>query len=127
MTHLSRNRLDKETEKELINKLSLALNHVKNAADMSSLLTNLLTDTERLMIAKRLAIITLLDEGLPDAHIAEVLHVTRITVAKMRYYNEARGNGFSLALSRLKSVKPFEEFKQMLLSLATYSARAAGG
>ena len=127
MPHLSRNKLSKKTEKELIENLNFVLTSIKNSDSMLLFLGALFTDTEKLMLAKRLAIIILLEDELPDSQIADILHVTRITVAKMRYYYEARGQGFKVALDVLKKQQQFDNFKRMLISLARYSVRAAGG
>ncbi len=127
MPHISKNKLSKKTEKELINSLDLVFTTIQNNNEMSSFLNVLLTDTERLMIAKRLGVIIFLEEGLNDSQIADILHVTRITVAKTRFYKEAHGEGFQLALKILKQRKEYEAFKKTLISLARYSIRAAGG
>jgi len=79
------------------------------------------------MLAKRLAIIVLIKEGLPESHIADILHVTRITVAKMQLFYEARGKGFDIAIKKLEDQKKLESFKKLLMSLARYSIRAARG
>lgn len=127
MPHVSRNRLSKKIEQELTGKLNQVLTILNSSDEMFAFLEALLTETERLMLAKRLATIILLNEGLPDSQIAEILHITRITVAKMRYYNKARGQGFNIALAKLEKQKQFFVFKKMLLSLARYSIRTAGG
>ena len=79
------------------------------------------------MLAKRLAIVILLKEGLSDSQIADILHVTRITVAKMQLFYEARGKGFDIGIKKLDEQKRMESLKKLLLSLARYSVRAAGG
>lgn len=127
MPHISRNKLDKKLEKELIGNLNLVLTEIKNGDEMLTFIKSLLTETEKLMLAKRLAVIILLEEGLPDSQIAQALNITRITVAKMRYYNEARGQGFKIALAQLEKQKKYNSFKKLLVSLARYSIRAAGG
>lgn len=127
MPHVSRLKLTKEAEKELINNLSTVFTLINSNKDMLSFLNALLTPTEKLMLAKRLAVIILLEEGLPQSHIANTLHVTRITVAKMQLFYEARGEGFKVALDILKKQKMYNDFKKHLLSLAGYSIRAAGG
>ena len=127
MPQVSRNKLSKKTEAELTKNLNLVLSKIEGSDDMVVFLQALLTNTEKLMLAKRLAIIVLLEKKLPDTQIAEILHVTRITVAKMRYYYEARGKGFKIALKKLEEQKQLDKFQNLLFSLARYSVRAAGG
>jgi uncharacterized protein YerC len=127
MPHVSKIRLSKETEEELIRALNLVFARIGSGDEMFAFSNALLTDTEKLMLAKRLAIIVLLDQNLADAQISESLHVTRITVSKMRYFYEARGEGFRIALKKLEEQKQLKSFQKLLISLTKYSIRAAGG
>ncbi len=94
---------------------------------MHDFLLALLTPTERLMLAKRLAIIILIKEGLPESTIANTLHVTRVTVSRMQLFFEARGQGYEIALKKLDEEKALQEIKSLLIKLAAYTVRAAGG
>lgn len=127
MPHVSRYKLPKKIEAELISKLNLVLTHIGKNDEMVGFLDALLTPTEKLMLAKRLAIIVLLEQRLPESKIADILHVTRITVAKMQLFYEARGAGFKIALRKLEEQKMLDDFKKLLISLARYSIKAAGG
>lgn len=127
MPHLSRNKLSRKTEQEITEKLVLILTTTTRTKEMTELLNSLITPTEKIMLAKRLAIIVLLEDGTPEAQVAQILHVTRSTVAKMQLFYEARGKGFKIALKKLEEQKQLESFKKLLISLARYSARAAGG
>lgn len=127
MPHVSRWKLPKEEERNLISALRLVLARLNKDEEMEIFLKSLLTNTEQLMLAKRLAIIVLLEEGLTESQIAEALHVTRMTVAKMRYFYESRGKGYRLALSILARKKQLEEFKKLLFSFLKYATKAAGG
>lgn len=127
MPFVSKNKLPQRTEAELLKNLNLVMTQIHNSDDMVMFLQALLTDTEKLMLAKRIAIIVLLEEKLPDSQIASILHVTRVTVAKMRYFYDSRGRGLKIAVNKLEEQKQLEGFKKFLTSLARYSARAAGG
>lgn len=127
MPHISKRKLSLKAEKALITNLNSVLTRIGDSQEMVGFIHALLTPTEELMIAKRLALIILIEEGMNDSQIADTLHVTRITVAKMRYFYESRGKGFQIALKKLHEQKQFKNFKSLLVSLASYSARAAGG
>ncbi|MDP3941142.1 MAG: Trp family transcriptional regulator [bacterium] len=127
MPHISKYKLDKAAEHRLIKTLELVLSKITKEEDTSAFLLALLTPTERIMLAKRLGIIILLKEGLPESRIASTLHVTRITVSRMQLFLEARGKGYELAIEILKKEKVMEDLKILLLKLAGYAARAAGG
>lgn len=127
MPHVSRNKLSPKVEKDLIHALDVILTKISREEDLNIFLLSLLSPTERVMLAKRLAIVILLKEDLPDSRIAETLKVTRVTVSRLRYYIESRGKGYDVALNILKDEKIIQEIKTALIHLARYSVRAAGG
>lgn len=127
MPHVSRIKLEKNAEKKLIDTMKLVLSKISETEKMNLFLDSLLTSTEKLMLAKRLAVVVLIKEGLNDSQIASSLHLTRITVTKMRYFLEARGEGFETAIKILHSEKIYNDFKKLLEGLAKYTIRAAGG
>jgi len=128
MPFVSKYKLPLKTETELIESLNLVLSSISKRDEMLKFLNSLLTDTEKLMLAKRLAIIVLIKEGLGDSAISEALHVTRITVTKMRYFYESRAKeGYDVALSKIENDKFLQGAKRVILALADYAGRAAGG
>lgn len=128
MPQVSRHKLPKTVEEELIRNLNLVLATISKHEEMLSFINALLTNTEKLMLAKRLAIVVLITEGFIDSQIADKLNVTRMTIAKMRYFLEARGQeGYKIALLKIATDKSLQQFKKFLLSLARYSIRAGGG
>ncbi|HSW47680.1 MAG TPA: Trp family transcriptional regulator [Candidatus Saccharimonadales bacterium] len=127
MPHVSRNKLSFQTEQQLTDTLDLVLSKLTRKESVKDFLLSLLTPTERIMLAKRLAIIILIKEGIPQSQISQTLHVTRITVSRLELFLEARGKGYELALEVLKDEEALKEFKSMLLKLVGYTARAAGG
>lgn len=127
MPHVSRYKLDKKTEEELIKNLKIVFGKIVKPEEITMLFSSLFSSTEQLMFAKRLAIVVLLNEKIPESQIADILHVTRVTVEKMRLFLETRGEGFNIALKKLEEEKMLQEFKKFLIKLARYSIRAAGG
>lgn len=127
MPHVSRIPLKKKEEEKITQALISVVTHLGNTSQTQELMVSLLSPTERLMLAKRLAIIVMLDSGLPESHIASSLHVTRVTVSKMRYLKEKNPAGFSQAIKILEREKLMKDFKKFLIDLAGYSVRAAGG
>ena len=69
MPHVSKKRLDKRQEKELIRNFELVLTKISNDSQMHDFLGSLLTPTEKVMLAKRLAIVVLLKEEIPQASV----------------------------------------------------------
>lgn len=127
MPHVSRIKLPIKEEQELIKALKICFMRIDKSEKMDKFLDSLLSETEKVMLAKRLAIVVMLKENFPESDIANSLHVTRVTVERIRHYLEAHWEGFEFALEALEKDKRLEQFKKILISLAKYSIRAAGG
>ena len=128
MPQVSRNKLLPNEEKGLIESLNLVLSGISKREEMLRFLNSLLTDTEKLMLAKRLAIIVLIKEGLKDSEISKSLNVTEMTISKFRYFFEARGKvGYDIALNKIENDKFLQGVKRVMLALADYAGKAAGG
>lgn len=127
MPHVSKFKLSKKSEEQLKRTLDLIFSKLTKEHETRSFLTSLLSPTEKLMLAKRLAIIILLNEGFSQTEIAGALHVTRETVSRVQLLYEMRGEGYDLALQKLKDEKLMEEVKGLLVEIVRYSIRAAGG
>lgn len=127
MPHLSKKELKPKERKELLFSFRTVLRKINKDEEVELFLVSLLSDTEQLMLAKRLAIIVLLKENIPDLVISDILGVTRETVARIRDKLEIKGDGYIIALKKLEEEKVLKVFKKFLISLARYSIRAAGG
>lgn len=127
MPHVSRNPLSPQVEKEVVENLNLIFSSISRGDEMASFLDSLLTTTEKVMLGKRMAIVILIEEGMKDSEISRMLHLTEVTVAKMRLFYEARGQGFKIALKKLDEQKRLKAFKNTLLSLAEFVGKAGTG
>lgn len=127
MPQVSKYALDKKVEEELCNTLDLVISKLGNTDNVKTFLLSFLTPTERIMLAKRLSVIILLNEGIAHEHIAQALHVTRVTVARMQLFMESRGEGFEVIFEIIKNERVLKELKSALLKLVAYTVRAAGG
>jgi uncharacterized protein YerC len=127
VSQVSHYKLDKETERELLHTIHLVLAKLTREEAVDGFLQTFLTETERTMLAKRLAVILLLKEGFSDTEIAQSLHVTRVTVSRLRYFYEARGAGFNVVFRIVENEQVMNQLKSILLKTAGYAVRAAGG
>lgn len=105
VSQVSRHKLTAKAEKDILRALTLVVTKITKENDADTFLLAFLTSTERMMLAKRLAIILLLNEGFSDSEIANSLRVTRVTVSRLRYFYEARGAGFEIAFRILENDK----------------------
>ncbi len=126
MPHLSPRELDPRTKKEILQVFAMVLGKLNNN-ETKEFLFSILSETERIMLAKRLAIITLLQEGIDDAAISEALGVTKITINRMQLFLNLRPRGFEIARNKINEDKIMQELKKVLVDFASYSLSAASG
>lgn len=83
MPHISSKKLNQKILEELFDKLFSILSKGERKGLLSSVVNELVTSTEKIMIAKRLAIILMLTSNIPHERVAQVLQVSPTTVSKM--------------------------------------------
>lgn len=83
MPHVSSRKLDKTVSKRLWNQLIGTLKDAGKRSAIDGISNELFTYTEKIMFAKRLAIILLLDKGLPQHVISDKLKVSASTVTRI--------------------------------------------
>lgn len=84
---------------------------------MRNFLDAFFSSTEKVMLAKRLGVAYLLDEGVNEEKISEVLSLGRPTISRMRLWLLSEGAGYRIAINILKKNERFEEFKQVFLDI----------
>jgi uncharacterized protein YerC len=114
MPHISRQFLEKKREKELVRVLIENLTKKGNPKSRSSLCWELFTGVERLMLAKRLAIICLLGDGVPFEQISKELKVSSSTVARL--WARMQQGKFKRTIQAVKKNK-IDEFVGSIFSL----------
>ncbi|OGD95596.1 hypothetical protein A3F02_02435 [Candidatus Curtissbacteria bacterium RIFCSPHIGHO2_12_FULL_38_9b] len=112
MPQVSRKPLDRETANRLFESFFRAIG-LLNRQDAEVFLNDLLTRTERVMLAKRLAISILLDAGKTYQHIKELLNVSQSTITAVGKTLELSG-GYRRAIEKLKKSERWKEFWQEL-------------
>lgn len=83
MPHISSKKLKKETLNKLYNEFGKAFEKSAKKSETKFFLGDLLTKTEKIMLAKRFAIIYLLSQSVPISYIAESLGMSYSTVFRM--------------------------------------------
>jgi len=82
MVHVSKRRLKKQYLERLFNQLAISV-HTSSKRKTGALLRDLLTDSEQVMLAKRLAVILMLYEGHSCYRIWKTLNMSSSTVRSM--------------------------------------------
>ena len=126
MPHVSKKLLDLTTQKQITDTFELVLAKM-NKDETNAFLFSLLSETERLMLAKRLAIAVMIRSGVEQDSIVEALCITKETVNRTDLSLLKRTKGFEIAFKKISEDKIMQEIKNRLLKLASYSIKAAGG
>lgn len=84
MPRVSTRRLDKNIEQEIVANLDWLVSQLKSEEQANLFLQFVLTREERLMLAKRLAVLFLIHKGYHYSDIAEALKITPATISKFR-------------------------------------------
>ena len=116
MTRISKYALDKNLEKEIFSIFWSSLSQLRTANDTSAFFSDLLSDTEEMMLAKRFTIALLLKRGRKPIEIARILHVSFSMIRSVNeWINKASPSMNAVILSAEKS-QEFEKFFDTLES-----------
>jgi uncharacterized protein YerC len=83
MPHVSRHKLDPKLRNKILAKFIKILISAKDSRSLTLILDELLTSTEKVMLAKRLAVIAMVSSDIPHERISQVLKLSPTTVAKL--------------------------------------------
>lgn len=131
MPHLSKRKLDKKTEK-LLNDSLFDLFSNLSKSEAQKLLSTLLTNTERLMVSKRVGASLLIGENISESKIADVLKLSTETVYKFTLIIKAGDKTtWDFVLHKLEKWQEFSTLKEALKSaslkaLKTFSKGMSG-
>jgi len=118
MSHVSKKKLKKDALRSIHGRFSDTLTKLKTKKQVNYFLDELLTETERLMLGKRLAIICMLSEGVTTYRIEKVLGVSISTVVEMkRKYRDCQYDFIESIYKAKSNHKEFWEDINTLLRL----------
>lgn len=103
MPKISRNKLDKTAYDFINSSLIAALTGLSEKKDIESLMDSLFTRTERLMLAKRLAVAVLLEKGLSYKKISGLLKVSSVTIGFVRNRIMKNSSSYARLLGKISS------------------------
>ncbi len=112
MPHISSKKLSRENLDRLYREFANALQKSEKKSQMAFFLNDFLTHTEKIMLAKRFAVIYLLYQDVPASYISESLHMSPATIARMsvRYEN----GKYSSLLKAVKDQNIWEILEKIL-------------
>ena len=114
MPQVSRRILNQKTQDKIFSLFisSIIICNSKNLA--TSLVKDLFTPSERIMLSKRFSIAYMLNEKYDYDSICEILRVSRTTVGCVSNWLKEKGEGFRIVI---KKIKNDEKMKQILNDL----------
>lgn len=95
MAQVSRRLISQEVWERIFNLFLETFVHIRKKDQLQSFVTEFLTPTERIMLAKRLAIAVLLTKGHDYRSIANLVRVTPSTIARVNVFLKYEGKGFN--------------------------------
>src|SRR3989344_506114 len=100
MPHISRHKLNPELSHKIFRKLIVTFEKADKNHGISAIINELFTDTEKVMFAKRVAIVLMLSNNTPQHRIVDILKVSPTTVAKISLHIEIGRYNMILKTSR---------------------------
>lgn len=109
MSQLSKKKLDKFVEQEMFVEFWNILSTIKNSKEASEFFTDLLTDTEKYMLAKRIMCAVLLVRGHYPSEINKTLHITYSTIGSVASWVKNAKPKTQKVLKEISNQKDLEE------------------
>lgn len=116
MPHVSSRELDEKNFKKIYDQLIILFDTAGNQRRSDVLLKEVLTETEKIMLAKRIAAIFLLVEGVSETFISNLLFLSSSTVAKISVKYEANLYPFISNISKKNSKTIWDIFGEYIVS-----------
>lgn len=115
MAQVSKYPISKYVYEKIFKIFTKTLVKLKSEKEAEKLIEDLLTPTERVMLAKRLAIAFLLEKDYEYREITKILRVSMPTIASVNLIRKYGGQGYKKAISKLLRE---EEIKKFLIEVA---------
>ncbi len=118
MSQISRRPIRKDTEEKILSLFWETVASCNSKPLVAELLEDLLTPTENVMLAKRLAIAYLLLKGYPYDVITSTLKVSTPTIGTVSLMLKIKGNGLRKSLETIVKQRRRQEFFHYLTDVA---------
>lgn len=99
-------KLSKREQDELFIRFAKVLSTLRGSVEAANFIRDLLSEQEALMLARRIWIAELLQQGYTYEHICRDIKVGPGTIAKVQHWMETYGDGFRIVIKRSKNQPP---------------------
>lgn len=127
MTHVSKRKIEPEIKKQILDSLTLLIKNLNNVPDTEKFLSSILSETERIMIAKRVVGAFLLRHNIESEKIQDILKLTPATVARLKLWIQTHQEGFDMIFNKLERQRQGEIAKEILFKILDYAIVAGSG
>lgn len=117
MAQVSKRYLDKQVEERILDLFWNSLSSLSTKEKVALFLNDLLTQTEKIMLSKRLAIAFMLMKGQDYPTINERLKVSDATIWNVKTSLTLGGKGYKMAIEQIMNKEKWEKFWQDLDNL----------
>lgn len=131
MAQISSKPLKEEINEQVLELLLKVVTQVYSRNEAVEILDDLLSPTEKVVLAKRLAIVLLLEKGYGYEAIEKILHVSAATIASVNIKLKFEGNGYRYFVRRVlrnqKIRKIWEKLEDLVLDMGSVGGRGSSG
>lgn len=128
MPQVSKKILPKEIEERIFQIFWKSIARLNTPLQVKTFLYDLLSSTERMMLAKRLAIALLITRGFDYSTIRNTLKVSSETIARVKMWMDEAGKGYKMAIDgilRDEAINKFwQEIGDAFIAMGHYRAGA---
>ncbi len=119
MPKINQNPLSDKQHRTVLEKLIATFSRLKSKDEIQEVFDSLFTEVEKLMLAKRLAIALLLENGVSYKEISRILKVSPVTVGFIKRNVVHRKAGYKKLLAELNSLdrSVLEKFSEFVSGL----------
>lgn len=110
MPQVSKNRVAKDVEKRMFEVFWESVSGLKNSSAVEEFFSELLTPTEKIMLAKRLSIAVLLLKGYDYRDISSILKVSYATISRVSGWLKYSGEGYKKVVEKMLKKEAWREF-----------------
>jgi uncharacterized protein YerC len=130
MTQISKRKVKQEVLDEMTQIFLTSLSQVRNEDDAIHFIEDLLTPTERIMLAKRVAIAIMIKKGYEHETIRSILKVSRSTVSAVNGKMLLGGKGYNQILDKIIKSEKMEavltKIEDTVLKALSYGSGKGG-
>jgi len=127
MPHVSKRLIDSKIKKDTLDSFTFLVKDLNNVPDTDKFLSSILSETERLMIAKRITAAFLLRHNIESLKIQNLLKLTPATVFRLKLWIQTHQEGFDVIFNKLEKQRRNGLTKDILYKILDYAIKAGSG